>query len=512
MFRWRRRNDGFEWREYVRTTILVRRKQRRDRIGEAGKAAVRNVKEAGQRGAAAGAEKAVAVGRAAANAGQQGAMMGAAGAKAVGKGAADLGQRSAKMGAASLRAAGQRALQYAIEGSRLGAAWLSAAWAKLRAAMPVAAEYVRRTGAALLSAIAYTGATLRVLGGLIGDYLGPPLAPLAAFLRRPNVRPLVFLVGAVALAGGIIRAYANGFVTDTWIALAIGIVALGTLALAHLSAGIPTWLSAPFTGLAAKVGKLPDNFFARPQVQMGAAALAVLLVGGGAYTAWSPSSDEAQITTASTSKSRRASPRRSSRGEIVGRATAVTGDTLRVGSTLIRLEGVEAPEPGQLCFTPDRREWLCGRTARQALTGLLRRGRVACQVSGDTAGFSHGSCNVGEIDVAAKLVRDGHVFARTGLLSSYGSLEDEAREAKLGLWAGEALRPVDYRARKWEEAKQAAPEGCPIKGNVRGGRRVYVVPWARNYERVRVVRSRGERWFCSEEEAREAGFQPNEQS
>ncbi|HWK32123.1 MAG TPA: hypothetical protein VNR51_00395, partial [Hyphomicrobium sp.] len=100
MFRWRRRNDGFEWREYVRTTILVRRKQRRDRIGEAGKAAVRNVKEAGQRGAAAGAEKAMAVGRAAANAGQHGAMMGAAGARAVGKGAANVGQRSAMMGAA----------------------------------------------------------------------------------------------------------------------------------------------------------------------------------------------------------------------------------------------------------------------------------------------------------------------------------------------------------------------------------------------------------------------------
>lgn len=511
MFRWRRRNDGFEWREYVRTTILVRRKQRRDRIGEAGKAAVRNVKEAGQRGAAAGAEKAMAVGRAAANAGQHGAIKGAAGAKAVGRGAASLGQRGAILGIAGLRAAGQHALRYGREGGRLGAAGLSAAWARLCAAMPIAAEYVRRFGAALLSAIAYTGATLRVLGALMGDYLGPPLVPVAAFLRRPNVRPLVFLVGVVALAGGIIRAHANGFVTDTWIALAIGMGTLAALAAAHLAAEIPRWLSAPFAGLAAKAGTLPGNAFTRPAVQMGAAALAALLVLGGVYTAWGPSSDEAQITTASTSKSRRASSRRSTRGEITGRATAVTGDVVRVGSTLIRLEGIEAPEPGQLCLTADRREWLCGRTARQALTGLLR-GRVACTISGDTAGFSRGSCRVGELDVAAKLVRDGHVFARTGLLSTYGGLEDEAREAKLGLWAGEALRPADYRAHKWEEAKQAAPEGCPIKGNVRGGRRVYVVPWARNYERVKVVRSRGERWFCSEEEAREAGFQPNEQS
>ena len=35
MFGWRKRNDGFEWREYVRTTILVRRRNRRERVGEA---------------------------------------------------------------------------------------------------------------------------------------------------------------------------------------------------------------------------------------------------------------------------------------------------------------------------------------------------------------------------------------------------------------------------------------------------------------------------------------------
>ena len=54
MLGWRKRNDGFEWRDYVRTTILVRRKKRRDRVGEAANAAVENLKAAGMRGAAAG--------------------------------------------------------------------------------------------------------------------------------------------------------------------------------------------------------------------------------------------------------------------------------------------------------------------------------------------------------------------------------------------------------------------------------------------------------------------------
>ena len=77
---------------------------------------------------------------------------------------------------------------------------------------------------------------------------------------------------------------------------------------------------------------------------------------------------------------------------------------------------------------------------------------------------------------------------------------------------GSATRPSEYRALKWEEAKRDAPDGCPIKGSVRGSRRYYTVPWARDYERVKVSRNRGERWFCSESEAQEAGFKPSNQS
>ena len=48
MFGWRRRKDGFEWHKYVRTTILVRREQRRQRFDDARQAAVESLKEAQQ--------------------------------------------------------------------------------------------------------------------------------------------------------------------------------------------------------------------------------------------------------------------------------------------------------------------------------------------------------------------------------------------------------------------------------------------------------------------------------
>ena len=53
MFAWRKKNDGFEWRKYVRTTILVRRQERQRRLDNAKAAAVYGVKQAGRRGAGA---------------------------------------------------------------------------------------------------------------------------------------------------------------------------------------------------------------------------------------------------------------------------------------------------------------------------------------------------------------------------------------------------------------------------------------------------------------------------
>src|SRR5262245_41100064 len=105
MLGWSKRNDGFEWREYVSTTLPVRRQDRRDGVGEAGKAAVEQLKEAGQRGAAAGAHGAKVVGRGAAHAGQRSAMVGFAGARALGRGAVLYGQHGAKLGVAGAKVA-----------------------------------------------------------------------------------------------------------------------------------------------------------------------------------------------------------------------------------------------------------------------------------------------------------------------------------------------------------------------------------------------------------------------
>jgi endonuclease YncB( thermonuclease family) len=196
-----------------------------------------------------------------------------------------------------------------------------------------------------------------------------------------------------------------------------------------------------------------------------------------------------------------------------GRAVAVSGDALRFGATLVRLNGIEAPEREQRCLRGNNRKWRCAESAQAALEKLTRGKTISCELGArDEHSRQLATCAVEGRDVAAELVRDGHVFATGNFLTRYGRLESEARSNKAGVWAaGDATeRAADFRAKAWEEARRTAPEGCPIKGAVSGAGRIYVLPWASDYSATRVRAQRGERWFCSEKDATAAGWRASE--
>ncbi|MEP7172521.1 MAG: hypothetical protein ABI705_03435 [Aestuariivirga sp.] len=49
--------------------------------------------------------------------------------------------------------------------------------------------------------------------------------------------------------------------------------------------------------------------------------------------------------------------------------------------------------------------------------------------------------------------------------------------------------------------------GCNIKGNISmSGEHIYHMPSQEYYDKTRIDFSNGERWFCSESEARSAGW------
>jgi endonuclease YncB( thermonuclease family) len=322
------------------------------------------------------------------------------------------------------------------------------------------------------------GLALQAIWSLLVYVLRTLTRIVVGAVSRPNIGIPVALAGAIALGAGIGRWRILGLDREAVATLVIGLVSMASLlaVLARLKAwSLPPWAA---RGIASVV--------------------AVSLIGAGAWYAGGSGLGSLASLAANL-------PLIGGKS-INGRAQATGADSLRVGGVAVRLAGIEAPESEQRCGGGGSR-WRCGAVAETVLSRLVNGRRVNCSVSGsDEAGRALGHCSIGQKDVGAELVRLGYVFSDGGFLARYGGEEREARAAKAGLWSGNVERPADFRAKLWEEAKRRAPDGCPIKGQVSGASRVYVLPWSPDYERVRVQKARGERWFCSEQEAVAAGF------
>lgn len=60
-----------------------------------------------------------------------------------------------------------------------------------------------------------------------------------------------------------------------------------------------------------------------------------------------------------------------------GHAIVNDGDSITLGSTRVRLRGIDAPEYSQLC-TKDGADYACGKLAREALVRLAAGKAVSC--------------------------------------------------------------------------------------------------------------------------------------
>lgn len=192
--------------------------------------------------------------------------------------------------------------------------------------------------------------------------------------------------------------------------------------------------------------------------------------------------------------------------ELSGRARAVDGDTLEVAGQKVRLFGIDAPELDQKCER-NGRIWACGDAAREALAAIVGRKRLVCEVRDiDRYGRNVATCLAGDEDVAALMVRQGMALAYRRYSGRYVNAEAAARADGIGLWTSTHIQPEAYR----EQSRQAVPQpvgDCLIKGNIgRSGKRIYHLPGQADYATTRINEGAGERWFCTEAEARAAGF------
>lgn len=192
-----------------------------------------------------------------------------------------------------------------------------------------------------------------------------------------------------------------------------------------------------------------------------------------------------------------------------GRATVVDGDTLDISDQRIRLEGIDAPETAQMCQRADGSTWPCGRAASKLLKALIGDDEVACDSTGtDKYGRTLAICFADGRDLNATMVKAGMAWAFVKYSAMYVEQENEARQALAGVWQGPSETPWDFRQKGWKVAELSAPKGCAIKGNVSSKGHIYHMPWSPWYDRVTIEPSRGEHWFCSENEAKAAGWRP----
>lgn len=200
-----------------------------------------------------------------------------------------------------------------------------------------------------------------------------------------------------------------------------------------------------------------------------------------------------------------------------GIAHVIDGDTIQVGETRVRLDGIDAPESAQTCKRASGEEWPCGTEATRAMRAMAEQKTIVCRNHGlDIYGRTLGTCFSGNVNVNAEMVRLGLAWAFVKYSTAYTTEEAIARRAKTGIWQGEALPAWDFRARQWAGAQiasavQHAPQGCPIKGNVTPNGRIYHMPWGRWYAKVKMDGHPEKRWFCSETEAQQAGWRPSYQ-
>ncbi len=192
-----------------------------------------------------------------------------------------------------------------------------------------------------------------------------------------------------------------------------------------------------------------------------------------------------------------------------GPVRVIDGDTFDVGGARVRLHGIDALEVQQTCRTEQGVEWRCGQWVSQQVRALYQGKTARCEaLDRDRYDRIVARCRVGGRDVGDVLVSAGLAYAFRKYSMEYDLAEKQAAVADRGIWAHVATRPGQHRAaQRAARPAQSAPAGCAIKGNLSSkGARIYHMPGQEHYAGTRINTAKGERWFCSEAEARAAGW------
>jgi endonuclease YncB( thermonuclease family) len=211
------------------------------------------------------------------------------------------------------------------------------------------------------------------------------------------------------------------------------------------------------------------------------------------------------------------------------------GSTIQLAGSTYRLDGIDAPEFDQMCVDDHADPWACGVEARDQLAKLIAKREIRCRDLGADPTTSKRRIGICTIDgetasLNQMMVREGFALNfEPAAKGRFKADEAKAKDAHAGLWKGCFAAPAEFR--KWQKTATllgaacrsdkdrelreilfpddtAMPPGCSIKGKfavrarVTGNVGIYHMQGCRSYAGV----TKPERWFCSEDGAKVAGF------
>jgi micrococcal nuclease len=203
---------------------------------------------------------------------------------------------------------------------------------------------------------------------------------------------------------------------------------------------------------------------------------------------------------------------------------AIDGDTIELSDgRKVRYIGVDTPETkhptkGIECFGQQaayqNAELVVGKTVQleKDVNETDRYGRLLRYVWLD-----------GQL-INKTLVEQGYAFARSyppdiKRQTELQAAEQTAQLQNLGLWSScpasgesdlqQTIDELDTQILGATDASEAAtlqPAGCVIKGNISASGKLYHLPSCSSYGATKIDQTKGEKWFCTEEEAVATGW------
>ena len=190
-----------------------------------------------------------------------------------------------------------------------------------------------------------------------------------------------------------------------------------------------------------------------------------------------------------------------------GRVTVIDGDTLEMHGKRIRLHGIDAPESGQTCRSQSGKTYRCGQLAAEQMAKYTKRKTIRCNVlDTDRYGRLVAVCFADGQDINKRIVSDGFALAYRRYSRDYIAAERNAERDKAGMWQGAFVKPWDWRKGDRLSKIKEQKGKCLIKGNISSSGKIYHTPSSPWYGRTKINTAKGERWFCTEAEAVEAGW------